>query len=181
MHTILKIRDRGQKFKLPAVRFKKKSLSAVSGCAELELMATTVNVLCPNGRRVNVKATPATALLQVCGHPTTLRRNLIEYSFWSRFLSRHARSRSLIQLSTLSSKMNFMQLLLKYSGDIARWAVLTALGENCSLAVLSSNSCMYTTLVNVRDVHESNIHTRDKCVLCIVIPLYTGTTTRLSI
>ena len=28
-------------------------------------MATTVTVLCPNGRRVNIKVTPATTLLQV--------------------------------------------------------------------------------------------------------------------
>ncbi len=29
-------------------------------------MATTVTVLCPNGRRVAVKVTPSTALLKVC-------------------------------------------------------------------------------------------------------------------
>ena len=94
-------------------------------------MATTVTVLCPNGRRVNVKVTPATTLLLVSaaewfyviiweGLPPS-DENYVEISIPSRCLNRYVISRNLIQPFTLSSKIGFMQILDLPDSGVSDW------------------------------------------------------------
>ena len=75
--------------KLPSVYCAYRNSGASDICI-LVKMASLVQVLCPNGRRQNVKVTPNTKLLQVCKHKgiaqyypsVQLIENIMHFTGW---------------------------------------------------------------------------------------------------